>query len=97
MGNETSKQTPRAFETIPELYKFLLEETFKINCQLCEEFLSRFNVGLIMSIHTLANTLYERNVSVEEIQEMNKCFEMVMKQHKKRVFQFTHEKKRRKV
>lgn len=92
MGNEKSKQTPRAFETIPELYKFLLEETFKINCQLCEEFLSRFNVGLIMSIHRLANTLYERNISVEEIQEMNKCFEMVMKQHKKRVFQFTHEK-----
>ncbi|CAC5372630.1 unnamed protein product [Mytilus coruscus] len=92
MGNETSKHSPTEFESIPDLYKFLLEETFQINCQLCEEFLSRYNVGLIMSIHALANTLYERNVSVKELQEMHKSFGMVMKQHKKRVFQFTHKK-----
>ncbi|CAC5381763.1 unnamed protein product [Mytilus coruscus] len=92
MGNETSKDSPREFESIPDLYKFLLTETFHINCHLSEEFLRRYNVGVFMSIHTLATSLYEQNFSVSEIQQMNTSFENILMLHRKRVFQFTHEK-----
>lgn len=92
MGNETSKNRRTEFESILDLYEYLLEETLQINCQLCEKYLRQYNIGISMSIHILANTLYDRDVSGEEIQEMKKGFAMVVKQHKKRVFQFTHGK-----
>lgn len=92
MGNETSKNRRTEFESIPDLYEYLLEETLQINCQLCEKYLRQYNIGISMFIHILANTLYDRDVSGEEIQEMKKGFAMVVKQHKKRVFQFTHGK-----
>lgn len=92
MGNETSKDSTREFESIPDLYKFLLKDTFNINCQLNEEFLRRYNGGVFMSIHSLATSLYERNFSGSEIQQMNTCFEKIVMLHRRRVFQFTHAK-----
>ncbi|VDH94797.1 Hypothetical predicted protein [Mytilus galloprovincialis] len=92
MGNETSKDSTREFESIPDLYKFLLKDTFNINCQLNEEFLRRYNGDVFMSIHSLATSLYERNFSGSEIQQMNTSFEKIVILHRRRVFQFTHAK-----